>query len=454
MPPSWSRRRALQLGASTLAAVLAGCSTDPDAEVTSTGTPGVEPTETSTETATTTPGSAAVRWRFETGAMISSPPVVDGGRIHVGTTVTDGPIPTASRSTPAAGEHTLFALRPRDGAARWRLQFADPILSLAATPDAALVVDGRVGIHDGYEHTLTAVTDSGSERWHVDAMNPGSFFATTVRSDAVVVGVSAGNAGGGAASYDLTDGSAGWQTLLDVGAGSANLFGVHVGTDLVFVEDAGRLIALDIHTGETRWEVPFELEEPVNVWGESEDLVFVEHPVADRVDAVTALSKDGGGNRWEFTAPLNEPISGVVHAGDSVLLGTWRGRVIELDAASGDQRWEASLGGNASTAVYKVSSIEPESSGSIYAGVLDRGVVALDPEAGDIRWEFPFESPVEIAQGEELYVRDGRRQLLALNPDTGEERWRFSARSDLTRPGVAMGSAFVGTDRGAVYRLG
>lgn len=454
MVPRCTRRRLLHLGGPAVAALLAGCASHPDAGATATRTPpGAEvPTETPSATATTTPTSEAVRWRFDAGAPVRRAPVVADGTVYVGTLDDDAAATTATNYTPDPQEQTLFALQAHDGAERWRFQFPAPVLELATTAESTFVVSGLYGIHDGYEQSLTAVSAAGTRRWKVDATDPGRFFAPAVRDDAIVVGVET-ESDGGAAAYDVSDGSLRWEALGDVGVGPDEIFFVVVGTDLVYVEDGSRLLSLDVRTGDEAWEATFDARDYVEVAAVGDDTTYVQHFVADRQSAVTALSKDEGGERWQRPFPVGESMHHFARRGDSLYVGTWQGRVLALSTETGEQRWEASFRGSDAETDNHVIDLELGGPDTVFAAVRERGVVALDATTGEARWESPVEGQVRYGRGGALYVRVDDSELVALDPDTGEQRWRFAPASAVTRPGVADGSAFLGTADGLVYRL-
>lgn len=130
---------------------------------------------------------------------------------------------------------------------------------------------------------------------------------------------------------------------------------------------------------------------------------------------------------WTFKADASTPASPAV-VGGTVYLPTGDGRLVSLDAATGELLWEF-----ASTGPVRSS---PAVAGELaYVGLDDGRIVALDRDTGRLRWQFEtgeqvLSSPV-IHEGV-LYVGSNDWYLYALDAATGERIWRFKASNAIT----------------------
>jgi len=124
------------------------------------------------------------------------------------------------------------------------------------------------------------------------------------------------------------------------------------------------------------------------------------------------------------------------------------GELLALDAATGRERW------NASIFVYRSSPAVAK--GIVYVGSNNGNVYALDAATGKTIWTYPTSNEIDsspvLANGT-LYISslDGITYmtpdvaLYALNATTGEKIWNFTiGGSSDTSPAVADGTVFIG----------
>lgn len=208
-----------------------------------------------------------------------------------------------------------------------------------------------------------------------------------VDGDEAVVGLSA---------RDATDGTRLWNRRVTTGEDPRDTDRL-VWDSLTLADDALYLLAHDgLHSfttsGERRWHVPF---------GGS--------PTNTVLDAGHPLVADG---------VVYAPTAGVTDHSDATE------GVYALDAASGETVWH-----------YEVPETDfgwtfPPAFGNglVYVGLLEYGVVALDPATGTVRWEtrVPADGPPTVLDGQVVVSieRDGETAISALDAVTGREAWR------------------------------
>jgi outer membrane protein assembly factor BamB len=168
------------------------------------------------------------------------------------------------------------------------------------------------------------------------------------------------------------------------------------GSTLFVVTDGGALRAIDVESGDDRWER--DLEELSNsrgwrLWengvregglqssvGVGEGLVVV----AGRSGTVFALAADSGEPRWEAQASA-EVLAAPLVVNGLVVVRSQDGRVIGLGADDGKQRWTFDRA--IPTLSSRGASTPVSAAGLILVGNDDGSVVALRPDDGGAVWE-------------------------------------------------------------------
>lgn len=174
---------------------------------------------------------------------------------------------------------------------------------------------------------------------------------------------------------------------------------------------SGRLVALDLDTGRTRWTTTVATNRTPAIGG---GLVFV---VVE--DGVRALRSDTGEVAWE------RPTAGTVAAPPYwdtgwLVLSFEGGDVAALRAADGERVWRVSLGA--------IAHVRPEPALDVlYFGLADGRVVALDLATGSPRWSQTLDGAASgvRALAEQLVVGTLGRTLHSLDLRTGRQRWRW-----------------------------
>ncbi len=299
------------------------------------------------------------------------------------------------------------------------------------------VADGLVilGTVSGTVHAVDA--ESGQRAWTHDTELP--VRATPTAADGVAyVGTgdpSDDNDRGAVVALQTTTGTARWSRQLDGPVASA----VACDGETVYVGTAaGTLNALAADTGVTRWRV--DVDETVTGTPVVTDGRLY---VVDR-SGVSALAPGDGERLWRVSLddrfrPVNHDDAGsVTVADDTLYVVDGDGRVIAVDATTGERRWRTALSAAATTPTV--------ANGRLLVPVTEDGrqhTVALDAETGDVVWRGPdgdrsLDSPT-VAGG---VVYAGRPTgLTALDGQTGEKRWQTDWWADT--PVVVDGTAYV-----------
>jgi outer membrane protein assembly factor BamB len=309
-------------------------------------------------------------WRVQAGGSCDAPPVASGGAIYE-----------------ACGDGILYALDAATGSERWRYTISRPwtrlamagglvysvdnagtlyaidratgierwTLAISASTDLA-IEDGLlvVGTADGFLIGLDAATSQ--ERWrtqigesrsaHTPAIAGGIVFASSENGGLVavdgasgalrwradigtdssstarvingVVYLGAGSTGyGRLRAFDADSGALLWANDLQLG-------GLTVSGDLGFAGGDGHFYALDIDTGEVRWEVPVSGQTRGGIV--AGDLVYV---FGDGDQRLYAFEVETGRERWSYD--LQEANNSTFSiAGGVIYIGTGFGGIVAL----------------------------------------------------------------------------------------------------------------------------
>lgn len=187
--------------------------------------------------------------------------------------------------------------------------------------------------------------------------------------------------------------------------------------------------------------------------------------VADARGRVEALDLANGRSRW--SVDLDTALAGGPGVGDNlVLLGTGDARVLALSLVDGSLRWEAGVSS-------EVLSVPAVSSGAVIVHANDGKVFGLEVTNGTQRWRYEREVPAlslrgsssPVVAGGAVYIGMAGGRVVALRADNGGVLWDAtvtapSGRSELQRladidgdPIVLGGGVFVATYQGEVAAL-
>lgn len=176
--------------------------------------------------------SGATRWRTAIGGHFTRALAVADGVVFAGD-----------------DEGTLTALDGADGHVIWSRQLGDGALSSTAVSGG--VVFAATGLdHGGADHVLHAVDrETGTDVWTFEAPTGATLYVGGVHAG-VVYAVSLDGF-----VYAIADGEERWR--FDTGAAIGSV--ATISGDLIYVSSSqGRIYALDLASGASRWDVPVD----------------------------------------------------------------------------------------------------------------------------------------------------------------------------------------------------
>ena len=214
--------------------------------------------------------------------------------------------------------------------------------------------------------------------------------------------------------------------------------------------------------------------------------------VGDLMGTLHAVDAASGEVRWQFATGAEIKSSPVV-ADELVLIGSYDEHFYGVDRATGEARWSLQTegpvhatpgrsGGLAwvtgcdavlrgvritdgtemlrfDSGAYTAAS-PAIADGTLYYGTFNNEVLAVDVNAGELRWRyehperhFPFYASAAIT--DDLVIVAGRDKLVhGLDRETGEARWTFRARARFdSSPAVAGNRVYAGNADGRLYVL-
>jgi outer membrane protein assembly factor BamB len=121
-------------------------------------------------------------------------------------------------------------------------------------------------------------------------------------------------------------------------------------------------------------------------------------------------------------------------AGGNVVVGSWDGAVVALDAQTGEQRWRHQTGVEQKTSIMFGIQGSPAVDGdTVYVGSRDGFLYALDAAGGQPKWRYDAQGSWVVGtpavDGDSVYVgTSDTGLLLALDKRSGRERYRFETK--------------------------
>ena len=200
-----------------------------------------------------------------------------------------------------------------------------------------------------------------------------------------------------------------------------------VAGDSVFVGDGnGTLSALDVRTGETRWESTIGSSVTASpLYADGLVVAGTEEGMIVALDAAT------GEERWRLDAGSRAGAS-LAAADGTLFAGTEDGIVFALDIGTGARQWQLTTAGP----LTRGPAIDD---GRLYVGVAGGRFSAIDLATREVLWAAelgPGELATPAVSGETVYTAtglaelDAPHELVALNTADGSRRWAFSAPSN------------------------
>jgi outer membrane protein assembly factor BamB len=183
-----------------------------------------------------------------------------------------------------------------------------------------------------------------------------------------------------------------------------------------------RLTAIDLRTGQSRWEFTATSPSPMRLAKAGRALVVSS---AHAVDAVDVTS---GEIVWRFTTEQRLVHDPVIHR-DVVLLGytdlgSKQGGLIGIDLFTGERRFHRTFDAVPNTHPMAAGPLATVSLG----GPRRPSLAALAPESGELRWMVPdpglSAGGAAFAVDRQLVFNTPLGRAVAIDVDTGETRWR------------------------------
>jgi outer membrane protein assembly factor BamB len=217
----------------------------------------------------------------------------------------------------------------------------------------------------------------------------------------------------------------------------------------VYVATDRALYALDLLSGELRWEAPTGNE------GAYMGAPAYENGIIYTTGGKYLLAVDSTSGEELWRIQRDEPFTALAVANRMIYVGNFDGSFYAYDQQTGEEKWSFRAGG----IFWAGPAVEQD---TVYAGNDDM-VYALNTQTGEERWRFQMAgqgvSDLTISDGV-LYVSDsshefprGPRHLYALDAQSGEELWVFEVTSTfLPAPALDQDTIYV-TSTGEIFAL-
>lgn len=236
---------------------------------------------------------------------------------------------------------------------------------------------------------------------------------------------------GRVSSLSPANGKAAWKIDLDTELSA----GPGVGEGLVVLASKdGQIIALDAKTGAERWRR--------NVDGETlaQPLIKGENVIVQSIDnRLQALSVFDGKPRWEIEQTMPaltmRGASSPLLVGPRVVAGFDNGRLLAVNAASGDIEWDSMLslptGRSDLDRLSDVDGAIAVVGQDIYAAGYQGRIASLAAESGQVLWSRDISTNVGVAADwNSVYTTRSGGEIIAMGRNNGTEIWR---KDDLLR---------------------
>jgi outer membrane protein assembly factor BamB len=234
----------------------------------------------------------------------------------------------------------------------------------------------------------------------------------------------------GLRAFSVASGELLWSADLTAGfdrGGNVSGGGLALSGDTLYATTGyGELVALDASSGTVRWRQ--RLGAGIGTPTVAGNSVYV----VSRDNRAWSISTDVGRIRWELpSAPADALLTGGAApavAGATVIFPFGTGELVATQRDSGVRTWATAVaGGRQGVAYSNINDITGDpvvAGGTVYAGNQSGRVVALDAASGERRWtatEGSY-SPVLVAGGSLFFVSD-RNELIRLDAASGERVW-------------------------------
>lgn len=335
------------------------------------------------------------QWTAQVPAVMFNSPVTDGETIYL-----------AAES----GGGQLTAIDQATGEIRWTTTTGTAQRSTPAiSPDGSTLY-----VTTGGGASLDALdTADGSTRWSYDLGTDIPTFAAPTVVDGTVLVAAGSEDTGSVHAVDAQTGAAEWVTEI----GSGIFFGPAVGDGVALAAaiDERRVVALDVATGEQRWERDGIAS--LGLAAIQDDTAYLGTTTPDFTSgSVMALDLGTGETVWETTGHGDTQGSGPVLYDDLVIAGSHTaGTVNAYDAATGELVWSHFEG----TAI--TSTLATTTGGVVLGGSQNWNAFALDAASGELLWSEQQPAPIlsSAAVSDDTAIIVSRNGTVAAYQSTG-----------------------------------
>ena len=190
----------------------------------------------------------------------------------------------------------------------------------------------------------------------------------------------------------------------------------------------GELTALDINSGQQRWQARVSSE--VLSVPKADQGVAVVHTIDGKLFAFQASD---GNSMWLYdrsipVLTLHGSSSPVLH-GSTVICGFASGRMAAFELASGNPLWESTIsmpsGRSELERMVDINGDPQVIDGVAYVTTYQGDMAAVAVDTGEVLWRRPFSSYAGLgADGKQLYVTDEGDTVWGVDPSSGASLWQ------------------------------
>jgi len=230
---------------------------------------------------------------------------------------------------------------------------------------------------------------------------------------------------GNVVAFDPDTGKAAWKTELDMELSSGP--GIGEGSVAVVGKD-GFAILLDARDGAEQWR------QYVGAEALARPLIRGDSVIVQTIDnRVQSLSRFDGRQRWEIEQSMPaltmRGASSPLIVGTLVIAGFDNGRMVAVDADTGDIEWDSLLAlPSGRSDLDRLADIDGEIAvvgQDIYAAGYQGRIAAVAAESGQVLWQREISSHVGVsADWNNVYTSRTDGEVIAMSRRTGAETWR------------------------------
>ena len=368
-------------------------------------------------------------------ALQSFAAVSAGASLTSNDSETDSDIWSSIQGDPA---HTGVRRRSREspiqGGPLWEVDLESE-LTVPIVADGTIIVGTDAGSY------VALSLQDGSTQWERTSESD-ELYAGTVDHETVYVPLKDNSL----SALDLETGEPRWETSLEYPMYRNGAPVVSDGT-VYTVDRPGTVYAIDATAGEIIWKTEDQPTwPPVSVGGER---VFL----ADG-SFVVALDLETGHQEWEFQFGYVTWGSPTIAEHVYVSLGPSGSWIAALSKDEGEFQWEQQISDKPNTDIYPSAPIATDE--SVIVADTEGVVAAFAHRDGHEMWRHEIDGRIShypVACQETVYLPI-EEQILALSKSSGEVQWRTRVGEGPTSPAIVGDTLVVSTEDGKVLALG